>query len=124
MSQVATQGQTAEQKEAKKLADAKKKLARYTFGANDPITQGENAKHKAGECRVDLDTVRYEPSVNKNSVEIISIWSGARRRVYTSDVFQLFGTEQEMKDAKKAKAELAKKEEADALALYRQQQSK
>jgi sirohydrochlorin ferrochelatase len=117
MSQVA---KTVEEKGAKKLEDAKKKLARYTFGANDPVVKA--GTHKAGECRCDLATVRYEPSVNKNSVEIISIFSGARRRVYTSDVFQLFGTEQEMKDAKKAAKEASKKEEAEALALYRQQQ--
>lgn len=56
----------------------------------------------------DVETIRWEPTANKYSVEIISVVSQKRRRVYTSDVFQIDCTEDEMKARKAEKKKAAK----------------
>ncbi len=111
---------TIEQKQTKKQNEAKANLAKYTFGANAPVVKA--GQYKADDCRVDVNTLQWEPSVSKNSVEIISIYSGERRRVYTSDVFQLNGTEAEMKQAKKDAKAAAKADRKEALELGRANQ--
>lgn len=73
--------------------------------------QREDAKRKENLAKYphcDVNTIRWEPTANKYSVEIISVVSQQRRRVYTSDVFQIDCTEAEMKDRKAAKKKAQK----------------